>query len=121
MINFSLLVDLEVNLEDEIRVMIIFYFLSLNKPEFTEFAQEFAEDISKDKCLAMAWYLSSDYRPTDHTEDGREEFNELMVFIKDYCKQKGLTMMEWLKTLMQDFELDFMIFTNSIRMYKFRK
>ena len=98
MIYFSLVANLN-EPKDEIRAMIIFYFLSLNKPEFTEFAQEFAEDISKDKCLAMAWYLSSDYRPTDHTEGG-EEFNELMVFIKDYCKQKGLTMMEWLKTLM---------------------
>ena len=91
---------------DEISSMIIFYFLSLNKPEFTDFSQELADQVTKDKCLSMAWYLSSGSKPTSYTEsmdgNGDDDLNQMIVFLNGYCTRKRFTMIEWLKSQMKD-------------------
>ena len=91
--------DTTVALADDTRAMILFYFLSQDKPEFAEFAQELADKFYKKEVLVMAWCLSSDYKPKRHTEAG-DEFNALVVFVKDYGQRNGLTMIEWLKSIM---------------------
>ena len=77
--------------------MILFYVLSLEKPELTQYAKELSTFTSKDDCfytacMAAAWYLTMDY-----TDPSNEELNKVIIFIRDNCKRNGWEMVQWLK------------------------
>ena len=71
--------------------MVIFYLVSLNKPEFTQFAQELAPKTTSDTCLAIAWVLSRDktFKP--------EEYKKVVDFLHDHCKRSNCDMTEWVE------------------------
>ena len=82
--------------------MIMFYFVSLNKPEFTQFAQKIAKKTTKDQCYATAWALvvSMDYGSTSPNK----YYDEIMSFLKDYCSRNKWKISDWLLRQMKDFQ-----------------
>lgn len=70
--------------------MIIFYLVSLNKPEFTQFAKELAPKTTKDSCLAIAWILSR-HRTFSHSE----EYSKIVNFLHDHCKRSKCGVTKW--------------------------
>ena len=75
--------------------MLVYYFLSLEKPEFTEFARQLSAKTSKNACYTMAWYFVMDHtNPNDCTIF---ECN-IITFIKENCERNKWDMSQWLKT-----------------------
>ena len=84
------------------RSMLIFYFISLNKPEFTQFAQKIAKKTNKDLCYATAWALvsSMDYETTSPNK----YYDDILLFLKDYCTRNNEKISDWLLNQMKDFQ-----------------
>ena len=82
------------------------YFVSLDKPEFTQFAEQISKKTTWDQCLAMAWSLYADYTfPSGSTAAGiKLQLNQIITFLKDYCKRNKWEMSDWLKIQMKDFK-----------------
>ena len=81
-------------------ILIIFYFLSIDKQEFNEFAFTLMDDVSASVSIkptikdlhAMAWkigVMKKDFK--------NEEVQKLVVFIRNHCERNGLPLIEWLK------------------------
>ena len=93
-------------------ILIIFYFLSIEKQEFNEFAFKvwvmvksvslplIMDDVSASVSIkpwlgwidAMAWkigVMKKDFK--------NEEVQKLVVFIRNHCERNGLPLIEWLK------------------------
>ena len=75
--------------------MLVYYFLSLEKPEFTEYARQLSAKTSKNECYSMAWYFIMDH--TDPNDCTIFECN-IITFIRDYCERNKWDMSQWLKT-----------------------
>ena len=75
--------------------MLVYYFLSLEKPEFIEFARQLSVKTSKNECYSMAWYFIMDH--TDPNDCTIFECN-IITFIRDYCERNKWDMSQWLKT-----------------------
>merc|ERR1719394_2077386 len=72
--------------------MIMFYFLSLDKPEFTQFAEDVSWYTSIQDYFYMAWYLTMNFR-----DPSNQEFNKLVTFLRENCKRNEWDLTEWLK------------------------
>ena len=77
-------------------ILIIFYFLSIEKQEFFEFAFTLMDDVefklTQNDFHAMAWkigVMKKDFK--------NEEVQKLVVFIQNHCERNGLPLIEWLK------------------------
>jgi len=78
-------------------ILIIFYFLSIEKQEFFEFAFTLMDDsvefnLTQKDFHAMAWkigVMKKDFK--------NEEVQKLVVFIQNHCERNGLPLIEWLK------------------------
>ena len=55
--------------------MIMFYFLSLNKPEFTQYAKELSLHTTMEDYFFVAWFLAMDYDPP------KQEYKKVMTFL----------------------------------------
>ena len=71
--------------------MIILYLLSLEKPEFTQFAKDLAPETTADSCLAVAWILSR-----KQTFPHKKEYAKIVDFLTDNCKRNKWDLTEWL-------------------------
>ena len=71
--------------------MVMFYFLSLDKPEFTEFAQKLSVKTTRKECNSIAWLILLD------KVDPNAEIQKLMVFLRDNCIRNKWDITEWLK------------------------
>ena len=69
--------------------LIMFYFLSLEKPEFTQYAKELSRNVTIDDSFFMAWFLTMDYP--------ERTYPKLITFIRENCKRNGWDLTEWLK------------------------
>ena len=91
----------ESKLETKGYAMLIFYFLSLDKPEFIEFARQLATKTTLDQCHAMAWEFTMGY--TSKNADTKE----LISFLIENCERNRWNMDEWLKTQTKGFTFAF--------------
>ena len=72
--------------------MIIFYFLSLNKPEFTEYAKKLTKKTKRINCFNVAWCIViGQNTPVVETQ-------KLITFIREYCERNNWDLTEWFKT-----------------------
>ena len=71
--------------------MIMFYFLSLNKPEFTQYAKELSLHTTRDDYYFIAWFLTMDNTPS------RPEYQKVTTFLRENCKRNDWNLTEWLK------------------------
>ena len=80
--------------------LVILYFVSLDKPEFTQFAEHLFEQTTIVQCQATCWIISRGqiYSGTC------QKRNEIISFLRDYCKQNKWEMLDWLDTQMKDFK-----------------
>ena len=72
--------------------MIIIYFVSLDKPEFTEYAKKLSAKTDPASCFIMAWLLVMG-KNTNVPEN-----KKLMKFLRENCKRNNWDLTEWLKT-----------------------
>ena len=72
--------------------MIMFYFLSLDKPEFTEYAESVSWYVTKRDYFYMSWYLTM-----NSTHPSNQEYQKLIAFLRENCKRNGWDLTEWLK------------------------
>ena len=81
-------------------ILIIFYFLSIEKQEFFEFAFTLMDDVddsvefklTQEDFRAIAWkmgVMKKDFK--------NEVVQKLVVFIQNHCERNGLPLIEWLK------------------------
>ena len=75
--------------DDRGYAMIIMYLLSLEKPEFTQFAKELAPKTTVDSCLAIAWVLTR-----QQTFD-MEDYSKIVDFLNDNCKRNKWNITKW--------------------------
>ena len=66
------------------------YLLSLEKPEFTQFANELAPRTTEDSCLAIAWILSR------KQNFNSKDYSSIVDFLNDYCERNKWNMAEWI-------------------------
>ena len=79
------------NLGQDGYAMIIFYFLSLDKPEFTEFAKKLSGKTTRKECNSIAWLIILD------KGDSNAEVQKLMTFLRENCIRNKWDITEWLK------------------------
>ena len=72
--------------------MIMFYFLSLDKPEFTQYAKELSLHTTIEDYFFMAWYLAM-----GHNKTNRQEYQKVATFLRENCERNGWNLTEWLK------------------------
>ena len=72
--------------------MIMFYFLSLDKPEFTQYAKELSLHTTRDDYFFVAWFLTMEYTTS------QLEYQKVITFLRENCKRNGWNLTEWLKT-----------------------
>ena len=82
-------------LEHEGRALIMFYFVSQDKPEFNQFADRISRGTSLGQCYATAWAVSAGY-----DFPAAEKVNEIMTFLRDYCKRNNWVLLDWLQIQM---------------------
>ena len=70
--------------------MVLFYLVSLEKPEFTEFAKRLSARTTLEKCFATAWTMSLGYR-----YEG--EADQLVKFLQEHCSNNEWNFDAWLK------------------------
>ena len=70
--------------------MVLFYFVSLDKREFTQFARALANRTNLEKCFATAWRMSLGFR-----YEGENE--KLVQFLQEYCSNNEWDFDAWLK------------------------
>ena len=87
----------ESKIESKGYAMIMYYFLSLDKPEFNQFAKELSSKTTIDDCYAMAWCFHMGNVYTSPT------VNEIMTFLREHCNRNKWDMNEWLKTQTKGF------------------
>ena len=71
--------------------MIMFYFLSLDKPEFTQYAKELSLHTTRDDSFYMAWFLTMDHKIK------KPEYQTVITFLRENCERNGWNLTEWLK------------------------
>ena len=83
---------MESKLNREGYAMIVFYFLSLDKPEFTVYAKKLSEKTARINCFNIAWWMVMGNNDSD------VELQKLITFIREYCERNEWDLTEWLKT-----------------------
>ena len=73
--------------------LIMFYFLSLDKPEFAQYAEDLSWYTKRADYYYMAWYLTMGY-----TDTSNQEYQRLITFLRENCERNGWDLTEWLKT-----------------------
>ena len=77
--------------------LVMLYFVSLDKPEFIQFAEQISTKTSLDQCYAMGWVVSANYTfPV-------KQVDEMMSFLRDCANRDNWEVSVWLKNQMQDF------------------
>ena len=71
--------------------MVILYFLSLDKPEFSEYAQKLSVKTTRKDCNSIAWQIMMD------KGDPNAEIQKLMAFLRENCIRNKWDITEWLK------------------------
>ena len=77
--------------------MIMFYFLSLDKPEFTQYAEDVSWHCTKQDYFYMAWYLTMNKTHHQPKLTSNQEYQKLITFLKENCKRNGWDLTDWLK------------------------
>jgi len=72
--------------------MIIFYFLSLDKPEFTEYAKKLSSKTERVNCFNLAWWMVMG------RGESKVELQKLNKFLREHCKRNKFNLTEWFKT-----------------------
>ena len=80
---------MKANFDNRGYAMIIMYLLSLEKPEFIQFAKELAPRTTMDSCLAIAWILSR----KQNFEPGN--YSKIVDFLNDNCRRNKWGMTKW--------------------------
>ena len=70
--------------------LVIFYLLSLNKDEFTEYALELSAFTTLNHCYATAWMITIG-------KGFGGEYNKVETFLKEHCEGNKWKMDQWLK------------------------
>ena len=78
--------------------LVIFYFVSLEKPEFTKFANELSTKSDLTHCFSMLGQL---IYGTCSESVLDEECLKVMEFIREYCRRNDWNLAEWLKIQMK--------------------
>ena len=72
--------------------MIVYYFLSLDKPEFTEYAKKLSAKTARINCFNIAWWIVMG------KNDSIVELQKLITFLREHCKRNNWDLTEWFKT-----------------------
>ena len=70
----------------------MFYFVSIEKEEFNDFARKLSKNIELNDCYTLAWKIG-----VMKENFKNEEVQNLVVFIRNHCKRNRLNLIEWLK------------------------
>jgi len=75
--------------------LVIFYFMSLDKPEFTQFANEISVKCTLADCFSMMGQLiyGKNHNPN-------EECVKIMNFLRENCKRNNWDLAKWLEIQM---------------------
>ena len=74
------------------RALIVFYFVSLDKPEFTQYAEEIATKSTLEACYSMAWCLNLG-KNFEHAP----EYSKIITFLRDHCERNNWSLNDWMK------------------------
>ena len=83
--------------------LVILYFVSLDKPEFTQFAKELSFKSTLTHCFAVMSQLI-------YKKSYGGESEKIMTFIREYCKRNDWKLSKWLKFQMKVLILALKIF-----------
>ena len=72
--------------------MVVYYFLSLDKPEFTEYAKKLSAKTARINCFNMAWLMVMG------KNESNVELQKLITFLREHCKRNNWDLTEWFKT-----------------------
>ena len=73
--------------------MIVFYFISIEKKDFNDFAEKLSKNIGLNDYYTLAWKIGV---MKEDFED--KEVQKLVVFIRNHCKRNGFFLVDWLQT-----------------------
>ena len=88
--HFSLMENAKIGKEGY--AMVVYYFLSLDKPEFTEYAKKLSAKTARINCFNMAWWIVLGYN------DPNVLIQKLITFLRENCERNEWDLTEWLKT-----------------------
>ena len=77
--------------------MIMFYFLSLDKPEFTEHAKKLSTKTDRKSCFNMAWWMILGNCRNSNIKSKNIQSQKLIKFLREYCERNNWDLTEWLK------------------------
>ena len=72
--------------------MVMFYFLSLNKPEFNQYAKQLSLYTNKESYYYLSWYITM-----GNNDPSMPEYEKLINFLRDNCDQNDWNITDWLK------------------------
>ena len=79
--------------EPNYRCLVIIFFVSLDKEEFTQCAKELACKVTyKKDCFYISWLLA-----IGKTFKSMPESNKMVLFMRQHCEGNNWDMTEWLK------------------------
>ena len=73
-------------------MLIVFYFISIEKKDFDDFAEKLSKNIKLNEFYTLAWSVGV---MQENYQD--KEVQKLVVFIRNHCKRNELHLIDWLK------------------------
>ena len=73
--------------------ILVYYFLSLDKPEFTEYAKKLSKKTKRGKCFSIAWWIVMGKNVHSNVE-----LQKMITFLRENCERNKWDLTEWLKT-----------------------
>lgn len=82
----------EAKFEAKAYALVMFYFLSLNKPEFDQYAKQLSVYTDKESYYSLSWYITMGYN-----DPSKPEYEKLINFLRDNCDRNDWNITDWLK------------------------
>ena len=92
MVIFRLIEQIKPIARDQVNILIMLYFVSIEKDEFNDFAEKLSKNIKLNDCYTLAWKIG-----VMEGNFKNEEIQQLVDFIRNHCKRNSLPLIEWLK------------------------
>ena len=73
--------------------ILVYYFLSLDKPEFTEYAKILSAKTERMHCFNFAWWMV-----LGQNLDSNDKLQKMITFLRENCERNKWDLTEWFKT-----------------------
>ena len=78
--------------QNRIKMLIVFYFISIEKKDFDDFAEKLSKNIELNEYYTLAWSIGV---MNENYQD--KEVQKLVVFLRNHCDRNELPLIDWLK------------------------